>query len=147
MSKLKGILVWPFILAVKFVLFWPGLIIVPIGLAWNKLPRLFTSTRNIPTFWENAIRNPVDGIQFWFKQPDFYSIDGNNLDVDMEPGAMSQKIGWQYRHSGWFSSFRVVYKFDNGHYSEFFLGFKLGMSLVDSPMDFASQLRYSEVGS
>ena len=154
MSKYKGVLLWPVMLAVKIVLVLLGLIVVPVALGFGRItdgklmahmfiPKLWRSTRGIPTFWENAIRNPADGVKFWFKAKAWHvkGYDGR----DMEPHLMDTKFAYQYRWSGWFSMIRLVWVYNEHKYGEFFIGFKLGFE--SDVLDFAVQFRpYSTVG-
>jgi hypothetical protein len=86
--------------------------------------------QKLPRFYWLAIRNPVNNHRFLFTDPEQYGVRGNwSLDEPMEAKQMlakNQRMAHMYRWAGWKSGYRRVWINDNNHYSELWIGFKLG---------------------
>ena len=123
MSILISILLWLPVAAFHIVAIIAGIIfIVPVGLKFG-MPRLYRAGANVPwTYWEMAWRNPVSGFRWLVKHPDKYKTYGSAV----EPKADGPRFQARFNNSGYLSSLRVIWRYTDFHYGEFYFGWKLG---------------------
>jgi hypothetical protein len=141
-----------------------GLITVPIALMFDKWPKVLWLWNNdeegcpewwlirasnmgwfiktFPRFWWFAVRNPLNNHRFLFKdrQP-FIKSNWGPL-KDMEAGNMlkrGQAIAYRWAYKGPFAGYRRVWLKGIDHYSEFWIGWKIGSDVPG--MGFTLQFR------
>jgi hypothetical protein len=137
---MKGLILLPLVAVIKVVLVLAGLVAVPFTSATSGL---FRAGANRPhTYWERAIRNPVGGFDHLVPHPESFETEGAD---PIEPTKQHRRFAWRARHSGWLSSLRLVWRYNDTKYGELYIGWKLGSN---PPLfDFALSLRpYATVG-
>lgn len=109
-------------------------------------PQWFAGKR--PSFRKSwvwfAIRNPANGMRYWFKDRTDLHTDTNwpGDGTPMEARQMLARrvrVAWRWRWSGPFAGYRRVWINDNGHYSEIWFGWKIGSGVPG--LGFTSQVR------
>ena len=105
--------------------------------------------KTFPRWWWFAIRNPVNGFRYIFKDRQLYAIETNVEGESIEPEELIKQqltSGYMWRSSGPFGGYRKVWLSDEpGLYSEIWFGWKVG-SEVDG-MGFTMQVRLNrEIG-
>jgi hypothetical protein len=149
MKPILGTLVtWPLAITLKIKLVLLGFLVIPVYKAFGAvehLPRIYRSTRGIHTFWETAIRNPVDGFKFIIKHPDWRTVrEISNLGTvpDMEHKYLrreGRRFAWRIRYSGWLTSLRLAWIWNESKGGELYFGWKLWSE--HEALDFAMSLR------
>jgi len=158
----------PFILALIIA----GLVLVPFALGYEKLfkrwPKLLWLWGNdeegcpdwwlnmdkpkvkdvFPCWWWYAIRNPVNNMRFLFDDDKPFHTYGWIQESMEAHDLLEQKVrkAWRWRFRGVLCGYRRVWLNDNGHYSEFWIGWKVGSKVPG--LGFATQLRLNrEIGT
>ena len=144
--SLISIVAWIPSLLVKGILYLLGFIIVPVCFKLKlDLPKVYRGTPGRPhTIWELAVRNPVDGFKRLIDHPKRQEVKQKG-DVE-EPHLTDSKFQWRWRRWKWLSSIRLVWKYNQKRYGEFYFGWKLNSEPPD--LDFGVQFRpFGKVGN
>ena len=158
---LVGMLLWLPFIAIQIAMILLGLVIVPLALTvWgprsDDWPRVFQPWGNsenvpdwwrkqdhfLPNFWWYAVRNPVSNSRFWFKDRPaaFYgSWHSATMEAqDLIDAGMTTAFRWAW--NGLLVGYRRLWVHDDGTYTEFWIGWKIGSSVPG--LGFAMQFRY-----
>ena len=122
-----------------------ALVVIGWGAVWIKLQYngnmrhgIYRIGQGRPhTYSEAAWRNPVGGLGWWIPHPKSYHMHGFVL----EPHLTRKRFQARFNHSGLLCSLRLVWKYSDARYGEFYLGWKLGSIISPPELDFAMSLR------
>lgn len=87
--------------------------------------------RPLPNWWWYSVRNPVNNMRYLFEDPVDYEVEGwapNSMEAyDLINNELDSASYWRYK--GPFAGYRKVWLTDEGKYSEFWVGFKVGSTV------------------
>ena len=145
-KKFGYILSWIPMILLKLSLALLGLPIIAIAIKrwgsdsddWPRLLAVWSNEEDGYPMWAEkdgigpwtwyAIRNPVNGLRYWFEDPIIFNVEGwqhNSMEaMDLIDARVDSAYYWRYK--GAFAGYRKIWLNDDGTYNEFWIGWKVG---------------------